>query len=151
MFAIASTSIDIAAESAKLASDKAGALVSFEGKVRNHNDGRAVEALEYEVYEALAVTEGLRIVAEAVRHFGLHGAAALHRSGRLAIGDVAVWVGVSASHRGEAFRACSYIIDELKTRLPIWKHEFYSDGTAEWVNCERCASHAHEHRHKVPA
>ena len=67
-------------------------------------------------------------------------AACEHRLGDLAIGEVAVWVGVSAPHRDEAFRACRYIIDEVKHRLPIWKKEHYVNGDSGWVNCERCAA-----------
>jgi molybdopterin synthase catalytic subunit len=74
----------------------------------------------------------------------------VHRLGDLGIGDVAVWVGVSAAHRDEAFRACRYIIDEVKHRVPIWKKEHYVNGDSGWVNCERCAAsatHTHDHAH----
>jgi molybdopterin synthase catalytic subunit len=75
-------------------------------------------------------------------------AACVHRTGSLAIGDLAVWVGVSSQHRAEAFAACRYIIDEVKHRVPIWKKEHYVNGDSGWVNCERCAEHAHaEHVH----
>ena len=67
---------------------------------------------------------------------------------RLAIGDLAVWVGVSSRHRAEAFAACRYIIDEVKYRVPIWKKEHYVNGDSGWVNCERCAEHAHQHDHE---
>lgn len=122
-----------------------GAYVQFEGWVRDHNDGRRVLRLEYEVYEPLAIKEGERIIAEAVRRFSLRQAAAIHRSGLLQLTDIAVLVGVSSPHRGEAFDACRYIIDRLKTRLPIWKKEHYADGTEEWVNCLRCAEAGHRH------
>jgi len=72
-----------------------------------------------------------------------------HRVGTLAIGELAVWVGVSAPHRGEAFDACRYIIDEVKHRVPIWKKEYYQDGDSGWVNCERCAAVA-PHPHEEP-
>jgi molybdopterin/thiamine biosynthesis adenylyltransferase/rhodanese-related sulfurtransferase len=75
-------------------------------------------------------------------------AACVHRVGSLAIGDLAVWVGVSSAHRGEAFAACRYIIDEVKHRVPIWKKEHYTDGDSGWVNCERCAAAAHQHEHE---
>ncbi len=81
----------------------AGGYASFEGWVRDHNEGRTVHRLEYEAFESLAVKEGERIVAEAVAKFGVTRAACVHRVGSLAIGDLAVWVGVSSSHRGEAF------------------------------------------------
>ncbi len=122
-----------------------GGYVTFEGWVRNHADGHDVFRLEYEVYETLAVAEGERILAEAVEKFGVTRAGCVHRRGALEIGDLAVWVGVSAAHRDEAFKACRYIIDEVKIRLPIWKKEHYASGDSGWVNCERCAAHAHEH------
>ncbi|MGH8178845.1 MAG: molybdenum cofactor biosynthesis protein MoaE [Steroidobacter sp.] len=123
----------------------AGGYASFEGWVRNHNEGHAVTRLEYEAFEVLANKEGERIVNEAVQRFGVVKAACVHRVGSLAIGDLAVWVGVSSRHRAEAFAACRYIIDEVKHRLPVWKKEHYVNGDSGWVNCERCAEHAHEH------
>ncbi len=147
-FAISGGAIDAVAEATRLTDPRAGALVTFEGWIRNHNEGSGVAALEYEVFEPLAQSEGERILAEAVERFGLHGAACVHRSGALEIGERAVWVGVTASHRGEAFKACRYVIDQIKTRLPVWKRETYSDGRIEWVNCERCADHAREARHE---
>jgi molybdopterin synthase catalytic subunit len=122
-----------------------GGYVSFEGWVRNNAEGHDVHRLEYDVYETLAVAEGERILAEAVEKFGVTRVACVHRRGALEIGDLAVWVGVSAAHRDEAFKACRYIIDEVKIRLPIWKKEHYASGDSGWVNCERCAAHAHEH------
>jgi len=75
-----------------------------------------------------------------MQQFPFLEACCVHRSGVLDIGDCAVWVGVSAPHRDEAFKACRFIIDEIKVRLPIWKKEHYVDGDSGWVNCERCAS-----------
>jgi len=120
-----------------LADEACGALVTFEGWVRDHNDGRAVQRLDYEGYEALAVKEGTRIVEEAFTRFGIAGARCVHRLGSLALGDLAVWVGVTAHHRGDAFAACRWIIDEVKDRVPIWKNEFYPEGDSGWINCER--------------
>ena len=122
-----------------------GACVSFEGWVRNHNEGLEVLRLEYEAYEKLGVREGERIVAEALQRFSVDHAVCMHRVGSLLPGDLAVWVGVSAAHRDEAFAACRYIIDEVKHRVPIWKKEHYASGDSGWVNCERCASHVHSH------
>lgn len=118
-----------------------GAVVVFEGRVRDHNEGRAVQRLEYEVYAPLAVSEGERIIGEALGRWSVHRAIGVHREGMLGLGDVAVAVGVAAPHRDEAFRAARYIIDEAKARLPIWKREHYLDGDAHWVNCRRCAGH----------
>jgi molybdopterin synthase catalytic subunit len=117
-----------------------GGYVAFEGAVRNHNDGRRVLRLEYEAFEPLALREGERILADACARFGLQQAACAHRIGALAISDIAVWVGVGAPHRGEAFEACRYIIDHIKHTVPIWKKEYYEDGDSGWVNCENCAA-----------
>jgi molybdopterin synthase catalytic subunit len=124
-----------------------GGYASFEGWVRNHNEGHAVTRLEYEAFEPLGLKEGERILAEAVARFGVTRALCVHRVGALALGDVAVWVGVSAAHRDEAFRACRLIIDEVKHRVPIWKKEHYVNGDSGWVNCERCAADAHTAAH----
>jgi molybdopterin synthase catalytic subunit len=120
-----------------------GAYVAFEGWVRDHNEGRAVHRLEYEAFAALAQREGERIIDEAGGRFALGRALCAHRVGALAIGELAVWVGVSSTHRDAAFQACRFIIDEIKHRLPIWKKEYYRDGDSGWVNCEACAAHAH--------
>lgn len=125
----------------------AGGYASFEGWVRNHNEGLPVTRLEYEAFELLARKEGERIVKEAIQRFDVLKASCVHRVGSLAIGELAVWVGVSARHRAEAFAACRYIIDEVKHRVPIWKKEHYVNGDSGWVNCERCATHGQEHQH----
>jgi len=128
-----------------------GGYAAFEGWVRNLNEGREVHRLEYEAFESLAVREGERIIEEARSKFGVTNARCVHRIGDLPLGEIAVWVGVSAPHRDEAFRACRYIIDEVKHRVPIWKKEHYVDGDSGWVNCERCAAdamHAHDHHHE---
>jgi len=119
----------------ELLDDTAGAAVTFEGWVRNHHGGAAVAALEYEAYAPLAEAEGARILEEAMQRFEIVTAFGRHRTGTLAIGECAVWVGVSAAHRGAAFDACRYIIDELKDRVPIWKKEHYAAGPSGWVNC----------------
>jgi len=134
-FKISAAPIDPIRLKQSLSADAAGACVCFEGWVRDHNEGEAVQALEYEAHEALAAKEGQKILDEASAKFDLHAAQAEHRVGKLEIGDCAVWVGVSSSHRGEAFTACRYVIDELKARLPIWKKEHYADGQSGWINC----------------
>ena len=120
----------------------AGAFVTFEGRVRDRNDGRNVRALDYEAYAPLAEKEGERILSEAVGKFRITGAACVHRTGSLALGDVAVWIAVAAGHRDAAFEACRYIIDETKARVPIWKKEHYADGVSEWINCATRGDHA---------
>jgi adenylyltransferase/sulfurtransferase len=138
-FRFSRTPINVESLRAELADPACGGYTSFEGLVRNHNEGMSVRHLEYEAFEPLAIKEGERIVAEAIERFGIEHAACVHRIGDLAIGEMAVWVGAAARHRDEAFRACRYIIDEVKHRVPIWKKEHYENGDSGWVNCERCA------------
>ena len=126
----------------KLFDPAAGAYCSFEGWIRNENEGQSVLRLEYEAYEPLALSEGQKILSEAQQQFPHLQAHCMHRTGLLEIGECAVWVGVSSPHRDEAFQACRFIIDQLKVRLPIWKKEHYADGHSGWVNCERCAKSA---------
>jgi molybdopterin synthase catalytic subunit len=140
----------------ELLSLSAGGYVSFEGWVRDHNEGQEVTRLEYEAFVELAVKEGERIVGESLQRFPIKQALCIHRLGTLSLGEMAVWVAVSSAHRGEAFDACRFIIDEVKHRVPIWKKEHYKSGDSGWVNCERCAAapqHAHgdaHHGHAVP-
>lgn len=136
MFKLSKTVIEIEPLKSALTDPRAGALTTFEGWVRNHNEGHDVTSLEYEAMESLAVKEAEYIIAEAKEKFSIYQAICVHRQGVLQIGDLAVWLGVTAAHRGEAFDACRYIIDEIKTRLPIWKKEHYKNGTSGWVNCQ---------------
>jgi molybdopterin synthase catalytic subunit len=132
-FAVTREPIDTAALLAGLEDDAAGAVVCFEGRVRNHSGGESVLGLDYDAYEALAVREGERILAEAADRFDIIRASCVHRAGSLGIRDVAVWIGVASAHRGAAFDACRYIIDELKARVPVWKRENFASGRSEWV------------------
>lgn len=138
MFQITANEIDRDSLAKLCLNHQAGAFASFEGWVRSNNDNKEVSSLEYEVHKDLAVSEGEIILSEAKEKFGLLNAICVHREGHLQIGDLAVWVGVTAEHRSEAFAACRYVIDEVKHRLPIWKKEFYKDGSSIWVNCQRC-------------
>ncbi len=135
IFQITDKPIDVTELVTGLRNDSAGAYASFEGRVRNLNEGKNVLSLEYEAHEPVAAGEGEKILVEATERFGLLTATSQHRVGHLELGDCAVWVGVSAPHRGEAFDGCRYIIDELKQRLPIWKKEHYRDGHSDWINC----------------
>jgi len=135
-FSLSSESIDTQRLGTELADEASGALVVFEGRVRNSNEGRPVTGLDYEAYETLALSEGAAIVAQARERFPILRARCVHRVGSLEIGEVAVWVGVIAGHRGEAFDACRYIIDEVKERVPIWKKEHYADGDSIWLEGE---------------
>ncbi len=138
-FAFTLDPIDAARLAAPLEATAGGAFAAFEGRVRDTSEGRAVTGLEYEAFEALALAEGERIVLEAIERHGALRARCVHRLGRLAVGDVAVCVGVTAAHRAEAFAACREIIDAIKHRLPIWKKEHYAGGDSGWVNCDHCA------------
>jgi len=93
-----------------------------------------VQRLDYQAFAPLALSEGGKILAEARSRFAVRAASAVHRTGSLAIGEMAVWVGVSADHRDAAFAACRWIIDEIKQRVPIWKNEHYADGESGWLH-----------------
>lgn len=134
MFALSDHGIDQHPLCQALQDDESGALVVFEGHVRLFNDGRTVLRLEYEAAPELAANEFARIEAEAVARFAIRAVRCVHRVGTLEIGDKAVWIAVLAAHRGPAFEACRYVIDELKSRLPIWKKEHYADGDSGWIN-----------------
>jgi len=144
-FSVSNTVIDVTAARKAVADNSCGALVVFEGWIRDHNEGRQVERLEYEVYRPVAEKEGARIIDEALERFAISNALCIHREGLLELGEVAVIVCVASAHRGDAFDACRYIIDQTKTRLPIWKKEHYLEGISEWVNCEHCAAAGHSH------
>jgi molybdopterin synthase catalytic subunit len=132
MFKLVSTPLESLNLKEGLISPKAGAFCAFEGWVRNHNEGKQVEFLEYEAQEVLCQKEADKILGEVQKRFDVIALKCYHRVGKVAIGEMAVWVGVVAAHRDEAFQACRYIIDELKKRLPIWKKEFYVDGHSDW-------------------
>lgn len=151
MFEMLSEPIQDGPLRARLQSARAGALVVFEGWVRNHNEGFAVEALEYEAFAEMALLEADKILAEARERWAIEAIVGAHRMGLLQIGEIAVWVGVSAAHRGEAFAACQYAMDEIKRRLPIWKKEHYRDRPSEWVNCQHCAAAPEHGTHHHPS
>ena len=142
MFEISPAPIDSAALLRELRRGRAGACVTFGGWVRDSNQGRPVVALEYEAYVPLAEKEGRQIASEAMEKFAVLAVVGVHRIGSLAVGDLAVWIGVVAQHRPAAFDACRYVIDEAKARLPIWKRERYADGSGEWINCATREPHA---------
>ena len=110
-----------------------GAIATFSGTVRRHNFNRQVIRLHYQSYKTLAVKEGNKILGEAKEQFNIINALCVHRVGDLNIGEIAVWIGVNAGHRDAAFDACRYVIDEIKTRVPIWKKEIYVDGDSGWL------------------
>jgi molybdopterin synthase catalytic subunit len=113
-------------------SSEAGAIVTFDGVVRNHARGKKVTHLYYEAYPEMAEKEMEKIRAETLRRWSLEGMAMAHRTGRLEIGDSSVFIAISSAHRAEAFEACRFAIDSLKTTVPIWKKEHYEDGEI-WI------------------
>jgi len=142
MFAIVREPIDVAAVARDVRTEGCGAVVTFAGVVRDTSDDeRPVTGLSYEAHESMAAQEFERIAAEARDRFGPCAIAVVHRIGDLQVGDVSVAVAVAAPHRGAAFDACEYAIDELKRRAPIWKKEHYAAGDSEWrTNPDRPAS-----------
>jgi molybdopterin synthase catalytic subunit len=140
MFSIARKPICPDEQRASMENLAAGALVIFEGRVRDINDGLEVSSLEYEAWDALCRREGNRILEEAKDRFGVLDICCVHRAGHLELGECAVWLGVLSGHRGEGFDACRFVIDKVKHRLPIWKRENYVDGESTWVRCEACSA-----------
>jgi molybdopterin synthase catalytic subunit len=123
-----------AADLAKLVSgNKSGAVVSFSGDVRNHDGGKDVSTLTYEIHPS-AEKVLKEIVAEVSSRFPINDVAVAHRYGDIAIGECAFAVAVSADHREAAFEACSALVNTVKNKLPIWKHQVFADGSNQWVN-----------------
>lgn len=149
-FSLSSGPIDAAALGAALDDPAAGAIVTFDGRVRNHNAGQAVGHLEYQAYPALALATGQRILEEESARHGVIAARAEHRTGPLAIGEVAVWVGVSSAHRGPAFEAAREIMERLKYELPVWKKETYVDGRSEWVGPDNLSAETGRREEQLP-
>ena len=125
--------IDVGSLAHAVHSPARGGLVIYAGQVRDHHEGRAVRRLEYSAYPAMAEAECRAIVDEAATRWPV-AVALRHRLGVLEVGELAVAVAVAGAHRGEAFEACRWIIDEVKRRVPIWKRESYADGSEAWVD-----------------
>ena len=123
------------AELSKLVTNPhSGAVVTFCGDVRNHDGGKEVASLLYEIHPS--APEQIKLITQAlIGQFEIEKVAVAHRFGDIAIGETAFAVAVSAAHRQAAFDACSAIVDEVKAKLPIWKHQKFTDGSDEWVNC----------------
>jgi molybdopterin synthase catalytic subunit len=132
--ALVRTPLDPGALLAEVASVANGASIVFAGTVREVNEGRAVSGIEYTAYEAMALRELEAIAAEAVLRFGTDDVIVEHRIGRLALGEASVVIAVAHPHRGEAYEASRFVIEQLKRRVPIWKREEYVDGTREWLD-----------------
>ena len=110
-----------------------GAVVTFDGIVRNNFDGRAVRYLEYEAYAAMAEKKMAEIAEEMRNKFAVGDVAMVHRIGRLDIGESSILIAVAAPHRRPAFEACAYAMDRVKEEVPVWKKEFFTDGESHWV------------------
>ena len=141
------TNIDYSELFDEFRNPNSGAVVLFSGEVRDNNKGREVTHLEYEAYEPMADKMIAEILEEAKSQFRLNQAACIHRLGRVEISGCAVVVITGAGHRKEAYDANRYIIDRVKNEVPIWKHEFFTDGTSEWgQNCD-CVTNKNEPEH----
>lgn len=135
MFSLTEQPVDAASLRARLQRPEAGALVVFEGWVRNHHKGRAVTRLEYEAFAEMAQLEGDALISRIEGDFPGVQIACVHRCGDLKPGDVAVWIGATSAHRDDAFRAARLAIEEVKRRLPVWKKEHHPGAEPVWVNC----------------
>ncbi|MBT5953848.1 molybdenum cofactor biosynthesis protein MoaE [bacterium] len=123
----------------ELTSTSTGALVEFKGIIRDINLGKQVETVTYEAYDEMVNHQAQSILENAKKTFDIQKIKAIHRTGTLKIGEIAIWVGVSAMHRKEAFHACEHVMNQFKKDLPIWKKEAYTDSESEWVRCS-CSS-----------
>jgi molybdopterin synthase catalytic subunit len=133
LYAVTDQALDLPALIAHVRSDACGAVVAFLGVVRVvSDDGRAVDGLTYEAHPQLALAEMRAIGEEAARAFGDVKVAMVHRTGSLGLGEASVAIAVAAAHRGVAFAACEFAIDQLKARVPIWKKEHYTGAEALW-------------------
>jgi len=131
--ALTTDPLDVAEHEAAVAHPAAGAVVSFAGVVRDHDGGRSVTRLLYEAHPSAADVIA-EVAAEIAKDPSVRAVAVSHRIGALEVGDVALAAAVSTAHRAEAFALCARLVDEVKARLPVWKHQIFADGTDEWVN-----------------
>ncbi len=121
---------------------KAGAMLLFCGDVRNHSEGKPVEALEYEAHQSMALKQINEIVEEAQKRWEMHFVEVVHRFGQMGISECSIAIAVATSHRKDAYPASRYIIDTVKHTVPIWKKEHFTDGSSEWSKgCEACGVH----------
>jgi molybdopterin synthase catalytic subunit len=130
---VTSHPIDTARLMARVGAKEDGAVLLFVGVVRDHNDGRGVSGVGYEAYQEMAEKMLLDIATEAAGASGQVRVAVVHRVGELTIGEASVAIAVSSPHRAESYEASRYVIEEIKKRVPVWKHERYTDGTVDWV------------------
>ena len=131
--AVTTQALSVTEHEVAVAHPAAGAVVSFAGIVRDHDGGRGVSRLVYEAHPSADAVLA-EVAAEIAKDPEVLGVAVSHRVGELAIGDVALAAAVATAHRAEAFALCARLVDEVKARIPIWKHQHFTDGTDEWVN-----------------
>lgn len=125
--------VDVAELAAAVEDRAAGAVVTFDGRVRDHDAGRGVKGIAYSAHPSAGEVVA-QIAAEIAARPGLRALAVVHRCGELGVGQTALAVAVSADHRGPAFEAVHDIVEEIKRRLPVWKRQLFDDGSAEWSN-----------------
>jgi len=135
LYELVQAAIDPAALVRHVRAGRDGAIVTFDGFVRNESHGRATKYLEYEAYEPMALAKMREIGAQLHERFAIHRVAMVHRLGRLDIGETSVFIAISGPHRAAAFEACRFAIDTLKLTVPIWKKEYFQDG-AIWAQGE---------------
>ena len=123
-------------QSSSMPAPETGALVTFTGIVRNINNGKPVLEIEYEMYEKMVISEANKLIQKAIDKFKIQAIKVIHRTGVIGVGETAIWVGVTAMHRGAAFEANEWLMNQIKQLLPIWKKETYQDGQSEWVFCQ---------------
>jgi molybdopterin synthase catalytic subunit len=133
-FQLSDSALDPVEQFRELSNPSAGGFVSFEGRVRAGSGRGPVSRVDYEAYPALCERIGRSIVERAVADFDLLGAVVAHRTGCLPVGTSAIWIGVSGRHRKECFAACAWILEAVKSELPIWKREVLEDGSSEWIH-----------------
>ena len=133
MFRVTTEPLDVRQVHGLVKSPTDGAVVTFDGIVRNNFGGRAVRYLEYEAYAAMAEKKMAEIAEEMRNKFAVGDIAMVHRIGRLEIGESSILIAVAAPHRQPAFEACAYGMDRVKEEVPVWKKEFFADGESHWV------------------
>jgi molybdopterin synthase catalytic subunit len=138
MIAITESPINLQEVFESVVTPETGGINLFVGTTRNHSHGRAVTVLEYEAYEPMALKMMNEIADRARQTWEVQKVSLVHRVGKVPIGESSVVIAVSAAHRDEAFKACRFLIDELKRVVPVWKREYFADGTVEW------SQHSHE-------
>lgn len=146
MNSVTRNAIDLQSLQQRAHHPKAGAMLLFCGDIRNHSEGKAVTALEYEAHESMALKQINDIVQEAQRRWQLHHVEVVHRFGFMDISECSIAIAVATSHRKDAYEASRFIIDTVKHTVPIWKKEHFEDGSSAWSKgCEACSVQELQH------